>query len=393
MPTARVDVVVAGHVSLDVFPALSAPVVFEPGRLVEVGPATFSTGGAVTNTGLALHRLGVPVLMAGKVGSDLFGRAVLDLLERCQEGLSAGMVVEPSEVTSYTIVINPPGVDRSFLHCPGANRSFGADDVPYEQLSSARLLHFGYPPLMPRMYADGGAQLVEMFERVHAAGPATSLDLCVPDPHSEAGRLDWERVLAAALPHVDVFAPSIDELLFMLDRPAHERLLEADGVEPVVDRALLQALSDRLLAMGAGVVAIKLGEEGLYLRTSGNARRLGQLCDRVGLDVDDWSSRELLSPCFAPRRIVATTGAGDTTIAGLLGSMLRGEDPVAAANAATAVGACSVEGMDPTSAIPRWEAVQERIAAGWSRLPTTIELSGDAPLLPDASGAFVGERP
>ena len=162
-----VDVVVAGHVSLDVFPALLGPVTLEPGRLVEVGPAAFSPGGAVTNTGLALHRLGVAVRLVGRVGADLFGQAVLGMLERCQEGLADGMVVEQTEVTSYTIVINPPGVDRSFLHCPGANQSFSADDVPYQQLTGTSFFHFGYPPLMPRMYAGGGEQLQRMFERVH----------------------------------------------------------------------------------------------------------------------------------------------------------------------------------------------------------------------------------
>ena len=128
------DAVVAGHVSLDVFPALRGPVTLEPGRLVVVGPAVTSTGGAVTNTGLALHRLGVSVRLVGRVGADLFGRAVLDALAEHGERLADGMVVSAAEATSYTIVINPPGVDRSFLHCPGANRTFSALDVPYETL-------------------------------------------------------------------------------------------------------------------------------------------------------------------------------------------------------------------------------------------------------------------
>src|ERR1019366_6559303 len=84
-----------------------------------------------------------------------------------------------------------------------------------------------YPPLMPRMYADRGAELRAMFARVGEAGGATSLDLCEPDPDSDAGRVDWPAVLGQVLPFVDVFAPSIDELLFMFDRPAHERLQEA----------------------------------------------------------------------------------------------------------------------------------------------------------------------
>ena len=53
------DVVIAGHVSLEVFPTLYGPVKIEPGRLVAVGPVALSTGSAVANTGVAFHRLGV----------------------------------------------------------------------------------------------------------------------------------------------------------------------------------------------------------------------------------------------------------------------------------------------------------------------------------------------
>ena len=50
---------------------------FAPGRLLQIGPATFSTGGPVSNTGLALHRLGIATRLMGKVGDDLLGQAAL----------------------------------------------------------------------------------------------------------------------------------------------------------------------------------------------------------------------------------------------------------------------------------------------------------------------------
>ena len=133
------DVVVAGHISLDLYPRLLGPATLEPGRLVGVGPATISTGGVVANTGVALHRLGVRVRLVGKVGSDLFGRAVLDALASRDSELASDMIVSPGDVTSYTIVINPPGDDRSFLHCPGANQSFSAQDVRDELLAGTGL--------------------------------------------------------------------------------------------------------------------------------------------------------------------------------------------------------------------------------------------------------------
>ena len=48
-------------------------------------------------------------------------------------------------------------MDRSFLHCPGANDTFGPEDIDVERLAGVSLFHFGYPPLMRRMYSDGGA--------------------------------------------------------------------------------------------------------------------------------------------------------------------------------------------------------------------------------------------
>ena len=383
------DVVVAGHVSLDLFPTLYGPLKIEPGRLVVVGPAVLSTGGVVANTGVALHRLGVRVGMVAKVGADVFGRALLESLARLDEQLVAGIEVCADQTTSYTIVITPPGEDRSFLHCPGANETFCADDVPYDDLAGARLFHFGYPPLMPLMYADGGAALRAMFARVRGAGVATSLDLCVPDPDSDAGHIDWVEVLRQALPYVDVFAPSIDELLYMFDAPAHQRLQAGAPLASVADYARLAALGRRLTDMGAAVVAIKLADQGLYVRTTADLARMQAFCGRLGLQVDAWLDREVLSPCFQPQPLSGTTGSGDATIAGLLAALLRGEGPCEAATSATAVGACSVEAIDPTSGIPAWTQVAERIAQGWPRQAIEIELPAGAAVQRDPVGTMV----
>jgi sugar/nucleoside kinase (ribokinase family) len=360
------DVVVAGHVSLDLYPELYGRVNIEPGRLTVVGRAAGSTGGAVTNTGLALHHLGVGVRLVGRIGDDLFGRAVVDELEREGTGLARDLIVSKADATSYTVVINPPGVDRSFLHCPGANEAFRAGDIADSALRGARLFHFGYPPLMPRMYADDGAELAAMFARARGAGLATSLDMCVPDPESDAGRVDWERVLERALPFVDVFAPSIDELLYMVDRGAYERFCQ-EGLAGAVDRATLAELGRRLLATGCAVAAIKLGDQGLYLRATDEAARLWQLLEAGGASTSEWRGSEILAPCFVPDRVAGTTGSGDCTIAGLLAALLRGAAPLEAATAATAVGACSVEAVDPTSGIPAWHAIEARVASGWKR--------------------------
>ena len=230
------QVVVAGHICLDVIPTFEArggglDTLLIPGKLVEVGPAVASTGGAVSNTGLALHRLGIPTKLIGKVGDDLFGTAILDLLRHYDDALADGMVIGRGESSSYTIVINPPGVDRIFLHSSGTNDTFGPDDVDIDQLAGAQIFHFGYPPVMRRMYANRGVELATLMERMKVEGLTTSLDMAYPDPASEAGQVDWMALLERVLPYVDVFLPSLDEILFMLDRPRHNALSEASTGE------------------------------------------------------------------------------------------------------------------------------------------------------------------
>ena len=224
--TKRWDAVVAGHICLDVIPDLSGlgaeplSTLLRPGQLVEVGNPALATGGPVSNTGLALHILGVKTQLMGKVGDDPLGHVVTQIVADQGAGLADGMVVDPEAATSYSIIISPPDIDRIFLHSPGANNTFGAADVRYDVVAQARLFHFGYPPLMRRIYADNGAELIEIYRRVRALEVTTSLDMAVPDPATDAGRADWVAILEGVLPFVDVFLPSVEEILFMLRPPA-----------------------------------------------------------------------------------------------------------------------------------------------------------------------------
>src|ERR1700740_2593469 len=134
--TSRFDAMVAGHLCLDIHPDLSHgerepfEKAFVPGRLIEAGPVTYSTGGAVSNTGVPLNRLGISTQLVGKIGDDLFGRMIFQIIASYGENLTKDMIIDPSGSSSYTIIINYPGVDRIFLHSPGLNDTFQADDIP-----------------------------------------------------------------------------------------------------------------------------------------------------------------------------------------------------------------------------------------------------------------------
>lgn len=376
MQSNNADVIVAGHICLDVIPMIdtykgSGETLLSPGQLVSVGPATVSPGGVVSNAGLALHRLGVPTRLMGKVGDDLFGRAILDRLRGYAPVLADSMIVAKGEHSSYSIVISPPGVDRIFLHCSGANDTFGADDVAYDQLGGARVLHFGYPPLMRRLYANKGDELATLMRRVKEKDLTTSLDMAQVDPNSDAARVDWPALLERVLPYVDLFQPSLGEILFMLDRDRFERMSKDGGVLPRLDGSLLSELSERLAQWGAAVVVFKLGDQGLYVRTTGDAGRLADM--GVLRQKELWRNRELLAPCFRTR-VVGTTGSGDCTIAGFLVALLYDLAPEEVITAAVAVGACSVEAADATSGVPNWSVVQQRIHSVWPRSSVALSL-------------------
>ncbi|MFW6277577.1 MAG: carbohydrate kinase family protein, partial [Prolixibacteraceae bacterium] len=179
MNNTEIQVIVAGHICLDVTPKFTASIkreikdLFIPGKLINMEEVSISTGGPVSNTGIALQKMGIKTKLMGKVGNDFFGSGIINLLK--QQNNHEGMIVMDGEQTSYTIVIVPPGIDRIFLHNPGANNTFNSEDVDYEFIRNARLFHFGYPPLMRNMFLNDGRELMEMFRRVKEIGVTTSL--------------------------------------------------------------------------------------------------------------------------------------------------------------------------------------------------------------------------
>lgn len=366
-----IDILVAGHICIDLIPTMdeiALDSLFTPGLLHEIGRLTVSTGGAVGNTGMALHRLGQNVRLMALIGDDPVGRLLAGYIEGQNPALTQHIRTLPGYATSYTVVISPRGVDRIFLHDPGVNNHFDADSLDYDVVAQSKILHFGYPPILPRMIVRDGAALVEIFRRAKAAGAITSLDMSLPDPRSASARVDWRAIFQNVLPHVDIFVPSIDEALFALRRDQYDASRAGDDAH--LSFAFLSGLADELLAMGSAVVGFKLGERGAFLKTAG-ADRLAALRD-LPIDLSAWANQALYHPIFAVEA-QGTTGAGDAAYAGLLTAMLHGNTPDAALQRMCAAGAASVEGADANSAIPSWETLEARIAAGWAlgddRLP------------------------
>ncbi|MDY4693669.1 MAG: carbohydrate kinase family protein [Blautia sp.] len=375
--------IAAGHICIDFTPEFICDKqkkfenILAPGKLVKVGKAQFNPGGSVSNTGLAMKFLGADVSLMGKIGQDAFGTMLLKELEKKDAG--GGIRVVPGQETSYSVVLAVPGIDRLFLHNSGANDTFTSEDIDYEECRQAVLFHFGYPSVMEKMYQENGRELTEMFAKVKECGCITSLDMSAIDEKSQAAKADWETIFRNTLPYVDFFLPSIEELMFALDRNKYYKILkEADGrdmTEIISTEKDVVPLADRLLEMGCKIVLIKCGAPGFYYKTAGReAFRL--LEEHSGIDFSSFTDREGFEKSYVPDAVVSGTGAGDTTIAAFLTAIVQGYPFDTCLKYASATGACCVAATDAIGGLKSFEELEKKIKSGWKKNENSIDFVG-----------------
>jgi sugar/nucleoside kinase (ribokinase family) len=273
----------------------------ERGKLMRVEQMELHYGGCAAHTGGALARLGVETALIGKVGDDGFGDFMVRAMDK--EGIdTTGIVRSQTASTSATMVMVDSGGERSFIHYLGANAEFALEDVNTALVKESRLLHVGGTFLMP---AFDGQGTVSILRQAREAGAITSLDTA----WDFSGR--WLSVLDPCLEHLDYFVPSMDEARMV------------SGQHSPRD------VAGFLIDHGVGTVALKMGEDGCYVRNR--------------LD-------ELTVPAY-PVSPVDATGAGDAFAAGFLTGVVRNWDLETTARFACAVGAMSVAAIGATTGI------------------------------------------
>ena len=375
----RKKVIVAGHACLDitpVFPQSAKTVGVEevlcPGRLIQMEGVDIHTGGAVANTGLAMKIMGADVCLMGKTGKDAFGTIIADIFR--QYGAEEGILAVEGERTSYSAILALPGIDRIILHDPGANDTFSFEDIlslGEEGLKDVALFHFGYPPIMKKMYENEGEELLKIMKYIKQHGIATSLDMAMVEADTAAGQADWKRILEKVLPYVDFFVPSIEELCFMLDRPRFEQWRVRAGGQDVVlglePEQDIRPLAERCIQMGAKVVLLKCGAPGLYYCTAKEAAELRQLEEITGICAQEWAGQSGFEARYVPERVLSGTGAGDTTIAAFLAAILEGYPFHRCIQLAAAQGACCVAAYGALGGLRSLKELNEKIEAGWEK--------------------------
>lgn len=363
-------IMVAGHISLDITPEFrNSPTqkfskVLQQGKLINVGTAQMALGGAVSNTGLALHKLGADVVLTAKIGTDMFGDIISKKLE--SHGCPMHLIRDENGETSYTIVIAPKGSDRAFLHDSGSNHTFCTEDLDWEEIKKVDYFHFGYPTLMRRFYENEGEELLNLYRTLKEFGITTSLDLTAVDPESEAGKCNWEKILRKVLPYVDFFVPSIEELGYMIDQERYQKWQDMAEGEDIVSILSLKndvrPLAEKVLSFGCRAILLKCGAAGMYLKTSGKEKIL-----QADPDLEGWEDIELFEDSFVPDRILSGTGAGDTSIGAFLYAAMQGCTPKESVEYAAATGACCVSTYDTISGLKSFPELREKIQKGWEK--------------------------
>ena len=251
-----------------------------------------TAAGTAGGTALTLAKLGASVRTAGAIGTDPTGDMLVQLLNRA--GVDTGLLVRRIDTsTSASVLPIRPNGDRPSLHLLGANITYGLDDVPWDAVAEATHLHLGGPELIG---ADVAARIL-----AHAKqhGVVTSVDLLAP---GELGTFDQIEPL---LPHVDYLLPNDDQVLGFSE--------EQDLVTG----------AKKLLAAGAGLVAVTCGGDGALLVTAEGTETV------PAFEVD----------------VVDTTGCGDAFSAGFIRGISLGRTPREAAVLGSAAAALVAQGL------------------------------------------------
>jgi len=369
-----IDVVAAGHICLDLIPAFNIEGKVEkmtdvliPGKMIDMGKCVVVGGGPVTNAGVSIRRLGVKTELIGKIGDDDFGKEILRWYEE-HEGHFKGIKMVKGESTSYTIAICIPGIDRFYLHHCGANNTFGYDDMDFDIVARSKLMLFGYPPWMRKLYENTGAELTKILKKTKELDTTTVLDLALPDVDGYGDKIDWYSVVKNWVPLTDIMVPSAEEIFYFLYKDKFlEKKKNLRHGETVLDNMTvneISAIGRDLIEMGTAIAMVKCGHRGLYIRTAGKDR-LSKLGAAQCGDVENWADRELWFPVYQEEKFVGALGSGDSAIAGFLAAFVRGHTIESCLRYANAAGSMNVTVPDGLTWNKGFDDLTRRIKAGW----------------------------
>jgi sugar/nucleoside kinase (ribokinase family) len=288
-------IIVADHICTPVSHCPAA------GELVMADKMLLTIGGCAANAAVDLVKMGVAAAVVGRVGDDVFGHVVAEMLGGAGVDVSC-LKVSPGRETSQTLIVNVQDQDRRFIHSFGASADFNAADLPAQLLARAKVLYVGGYLLMPNLRQE---ELLPVFQRARSLGVKTVLDVAIPGPGDHLARL------VQLLPYVDVFLPN-----------THEAEVLTGEKEPFRQAEFFQK-------RGVRTSVVTMGGDGAVLVRDGMRLKAG-----------------VFSVPY-----VDGSGGGDAFDAGFIYGLLRGLDSAGCLKVASALGASCVRAVGTTPGV------------------------------------------
>lgn len=277
-------------------------------------------GGDTSNMAIAAARLGAAAGYVTRVGDDPFGRMLVALWNA--EGVDTRGVATDADAPTgvYFVTHGPGGHEFSYLRAGSAASRMSPQTLPLDVIRGARILHVS--GISQAISAGACDAVFAAIDAAAAAGARVSYD---PNLRLKLWPLARARaIIAATAARCDWFLPSLDE------------------TRTLSGLAGLDALVDWCHALGAPVVALKCGPDGVL--------------------VSDGRRRERIAG--HPVALVDATGAGDCFDGAFAARTVAGDDPFAAARYANAAAALATTGFGAVAPLPRDAGVRALLAAG-----------------------------
>lgn len=264
--------------------------VLQPGVLCGVDSIDTHVGGCAANAAIDLAKLGAPVRLCCRVGTDQFGDFVIKTA--AEAGVDThGIVQRDDPGTTISVVCIQHSGERSFLYYPGSSAAFCLDDIPADAAEGYDIVFVAGSMILNHF---DGVPCAQYLDKLRKAGLYTVMDTCWDSEDI------WLPKLEAAFPYVDLFMPSYDEAV------------KLSGKTELPD------IADFFFNLGVGYMVIKVGKDGAYLQAKGE--------------------KGITLPTYSSVSVKDTTGAGDAFCAGFLAGLAQDMDMVSCAKLANAVG-------------------------------------------------------
>lgn len=271
-------------------------------------------GGDSSNFAVAAARQGARVAYVSAIGDDPYGAMLRELWDR--EGVNHGAVpTDPQAYTAiYFVTHDARGHHFHFFRSGSAASRMTPAQLPRDLITRAAVLHLSGISLAISTTALDTCMAA--IDAARQAGVAVSFDTNLrlrlwPVERARAA-------MNAVLRQTDIALPSLDDMTALTGQ--HEP----------------EAIVDHCLALGARVVALKLGDKGALVADANERHRIAP------------------HPCTP----VDATGAGDTFGGAFVARRVAGDSLLAAGRYATVAAALSTQGYGAVEPIPRAADVQ-----------------------------------